>query len=596
LRDRAFATPLSHSGRLKHSTRLKVSALFCLALSYAGGALAQGQLPDMAPIGAQPGKRPAGGDPNAPETHAAPGEESTLSTGDEPDLPQDPLAISEETREQIGTDSELDEPPPSIPSERGFYGLYYYERSLTERYRLAFPLWAEQIKQVPSLKDPTKLVPDRASAYGGFYYNRRGPTHADDIFFPFFWNLRNPAVGSRTTVVGPFVNRRSPGASDDWFFPLYMTGTRPNGGYTVIPPLLTSLHSDENGGLNIIGPAYCSYKGGSSCDTRTATDIDLGIAPFYFFGQNQHRLYEVIPPLLHYYGYEARSEKWMNVWGPYFRGHTGVRASGKERDFLHLLPFYYSIWGKDERHTTLLPFFHLGHKAHPEDPSKSHERLIVTPLFVDKKHDNGAHTFVTWGYAQHRGPSELDMISPLYWSYRVPSIGLDRKLFFPFVYSNVSQREKTLAIFPLFAQSERFGISRSTWVTPLINYRTHLEGWSFSLHPLVHFGESGDSKRRVVAPLYFDFESKVSRNTVAFPLFWRFAKPDTTTTVVGNVLHREKRYPTGKEWEFHILPLFSYGKSPDGHFWNVLFGLTGYSQKGSASTMRFMYLPIELSR
>jgi hypothetical protein len=29
----------------------------------------------------------------------------------------------------------------------------------------------------------------------------------------------------------------------------------------------------------------------------------------------------------------------------------------------HLFPFYYSLWGKDERHTTVLPFFHYGHKG-----------------------------------------------------------------------------------------------------------------------------------------------------------------------------------------------------------------------------------------
>jgi hypothetical protein len=576
--------------------RLARAALL-LSLSHSELALGQGQLPDMAPIGAQPAKRaPSGADPKAPETHAAPGEESTLSTGDEPSLPADPGAISEETRRQIGTDGEVEEDPPEAITKKGFYGLYYFEKSLTERYRLVFPLWVERLKQVPSLKDPTKLETDRASAYGGFYYNRRGPHHADDMLFPVFWNLRDPALGNRTTVVGPFVNRRAGKTTDDWLFPLYMTGTREHGGYTVVPPLLTSLHSDEKGGFNLVGPAFCSWTGGPRCDTRTASDIELGIAPFYFFGQNQQRLYEIVPPLLHYYSHTVRSESWLNVWGPYYRGYKGVRPDGNARDIFHFLPLYYSIWGKKERHTTILPFVHVGYKSHAGEVGKTDESLLVTPLFLNKVDDRGAKTFVTWGYARHRGQSELDMITPLYWQYRQPSIGLERKIFFPFLYTNTSPRETTVAFVPFFAQRERFGISKSTWVTPLFNYQTHLEGWSFALNPVLYFGKNGDADHRVVAPIFFDFESRTSRDTVAFPLFWRFSKPDVTTTLVGNVLHREKRHPSGAEWEVHILPLFSFGGQPDGHFWNLLFGLTGYSQHGSKSTMRLFYLPIELSQ
>jgi hypothetical protein len=522
-----------------------------------------------------------------PETHAAAGEESTLTPGDEPTLPADPLAMSEETEKRIGSDYDPDTAKVPGPIDRRFYGLYYSETSATEQYRLVFPLWAERVRTVPvpgADGEPGKprVEKDRASAYGGFYYNRRGPKNRDDILFPIFWNLEDPLAGSRSTVVGPFVNRRTPKESDDWLLPLYMTGRREHGGYTLIPALLTSLHATEKGGFNLVGPAFCSWSGGEHCDTRTANSIELGIAPFYFFGQNQHRLYEVVPPLLHYYGYQARTESWLNVWGPYYRQRKG------ERDLFHVLPLYYSIWGKDERHTTLLPLFHYGYKGETN--------LFITPLFLSQTQENGGKSFVTWGYARHRGPSELDMITPLYWHYRVPSIGLDRKLVFPFLYTNTSPRENTVVFFPFFSDSERFGISKSTWVTPLFNYQTNQRGWSTALVPLFFWGRKDESHHRVVAPIYFDFESRVHRTTVGFPLFWRFASPNTTSTIVANVFHRERRHPAGNEWEFHILPLFSVGGSPDGHFWNLLFGFTGYSRKGTASTMRLFYLPVELSR
>jgi hypothetical protein len=585
---------------LKSKARSLIGRLLLSAplgvLGYAGPALGQGQLPDMAPIGAQPAQGAPSGGPAPPETHAAPGEESTLSTGDEPSLPADPAAMSDSARAEIGTDGDVETPAPTPVTKHGFYGFYYFEESLTERYRLAFPFWAERLRKVPSLTDPTKLETDRASAYGGFYYNRRGPKNADDILFPLFWNLRDPSQQARATVVGPFVNRRTPKATDDWLFPLYMTGTREHGGYTVVPPLLTSLHSDDKGGFNLVGPAYCSWSGGKKCDTRTATDIELGIVPFYFFGQNQQKLYEVVPPLLHYYSHTSRNDSWLNVWGPYFRGYKGIRPDSNPRDFFHFLPLYYSIWGKKERHTTLLPFFHVGHKSHAGEIGKTDESLHITPFFLNQVGETGAKTFVTWGYARHRGTTELDMISPLYWQYRHPSIGLDRKLFFPFLYTNTSPRESTVAFIPFFGYRERFGISKSTWITPLFNYRTHLEGWAFALNPLLYFGQDGDAKHNVVAPVYFDFKSNTARSTVVFPLFWRFGQTDSTTTLVANVLHREKRRANGTEWEVHILPVFSFGGQPDGHFWNLLFGLTGYSQVGSKSTMRLFYMPIELSR
>jgi len=574
---------LSAAGLLSTAGLLS-AAVLAFGLALAGHAGAQGQLPDVAPIGAQPSKKPQGPPPGTPETHAAAGEESTLSTGDEPALPADPLAMSDETKAQIGSDYDPDTAKNKGPIDRRFYGLYYSETSPTERYRLVFPLWAERIKTLPSAEPNGPPVRDRASAYGGFYYNRRGPQNRDDILFPIFWNLENPMLGSRTTVVGPFVNRRTKTETDDWLLPLYATGTREHGGYTLIPALLTSLHATENGGFNLVGPSFCSWSGGERCDTRTATSIDLGIAPFYFFGQNQRRLYEVVPPLLHYYGYQARSESWLNVWGPYYRQRKGER----ERDLFHLLPLYYSIWGKDERHTTVLPLFHYGYKGE--------ENLLITPLFMNKVGENGAKTFVTWGYARHRGPSELDMITPLYWAYRVPSIGLNRKLVLPFLYTQTSPRENTVVFFPFFSDKLRFGVSRSTWVTPIFNFHTHERGWSMALAPLLFFGRNNESHHRIVAPLYFDFESRVSRTTVGFPLFWRFAAPTTTSTVVANVLHRVRRSPAGNEWEFHFMPLFSMGKSPDGHFWNLLFGFAGYTQKGTASTMRLFYLPVELSR
>jgi hypothetical protein len=440
-----------------------------------------------------------------------------------------------------------------------------------------FPLWAE--RQQPSVTKPEQV--DRASLFGPLYYNRRSAERADDVLFPLFWNLNDRTDGSRTTVVGPFVNRVAPNERDNWLAPLWFTGKRKNGGYTIIPPLLTYTKTDGYGGFNLIGPMFCSWQGGSHCDTRTAHDVDFGFVPFYFYGQNEQKKYEVIPPLLHYYRYDDRDLSWLNIWGPYYREHT------QERDMFHLLPLYWSIVGKNERHTTLLPFFHYGWK------DKSW--LFINPLYLLGHGQEGESTFVTWGYARYRGRTELDMITPFYWHYRDPDIRLDMKLLFPFIYSRTSPRESSQAFFPFWGHFERYGVSETTWITPFFQHTHDLTGWQTNIHPLIYLGRSGYSTHTVVAPFFWDFSGRESRATVAFPVYWRFSDRDQVSQLVGNVYYHEKKLKDGLDWEIHFFPAFSYGETPDGHWWNVLYGLAGYTRRGDHVKMRTLWIPITLS-
>ncbi len=515
-----------------------------------------------------------------PETHAASGAtDSIVPEGNEPALPEDPLKVSDKTRALIGTDLDLSDVPQGMGerTERDFYGLYYDERSGEHRYRVAFPVWAERLQ--PSRTDPA--VTDRASLFAGLYYNRRSAERADDVLFPLIWNLNDRLEDSRTTIVGPFVNRVTKTERDDWLLPLYATGQRPHGGYTLIPPLLTYLSNDAHGGFNMLGPAFCSWSGGQNCDTRTAHDIDLGVFPLYFFGQNARTQYEVIPPLLHYYRYNDRDLSWTNIWGPFYRHHT------QKRDYLHLLPLYWSIWGKGERHTTVFPFFHYGYDQK--------ETLFVNPLYLTHHNTDGDNTFVTWLYARHRGRTELDMITPLYWHYRDPTINLDQKLLFPFLYTRTSPRESDTVFFPFWGHFERFGVSESIWITPFFQHKHDLRGWQTNIHPILYLGRDGRNTHTVVAPIFWDFAGPESRSTVAFPFYWRFAKRDSLSQLIGNVYYSERQYKNGLDWQLHFFPLFSYGETPDGHWWNLLFGLAGYTRQGTATKVRALWVPIELS-
>jgi hypothetical protein len=525
---------------------------------------------------AQPKKK----NPDEPETHAASGAgDHLLTPGGEPTLPEKPLEIPDSIAKRIGSDARLDEPRIDQSGEltRHFYGLMYEEEapSTGYRFRTSFPpFWFERVK--PSLTDPSK--PDRASLFG-LYYNRRSAERSDDILFPLFWNLRDG--DSRTTVIGPWAQRVAPDRADHWLAPIYFWGRRPGGSYLVIPPLLTYFNHDAESGFNLLGPYFCSWKGGNSCDSATAKNMDRGIAPLYFSGQTEDSEYRLIPPLLHYHHLDKREQSSVDIWGPVYRKHT------ETWDSLHIFPLYFSVWGEDERHTTLFPIFHYGHKGESS--------LLINPLFGAATSEAGYKTFVTWGYARYRGKTELDMITPLYWDYRDPEIGLSQKLLFPFYFSRTGPRDNTHVLFPFFANIERTGLSESTWVTPLFQHSTDLRGWSTNIYPILFLGRDGFDTHTVVAPFFWDFASRSSRTTIGFPLYWRFAQENSVSQLIGNVYYSEQKGRQGVDWQVHIFPLLSFGETPDGHFWNVLYGLAGYERRGSMTKLRTFWIPITLS-
>lgn len=511
------------------------------------------------------------------ETHAASTVEGTPSIQtQEPTLPQKPLELPKGAKDRIGSDYQLDpELGRGDKTEHSFYGLYYQEKSDKYRFRTIIPpLWAER-----------KMPGDRASLFG-FYYNRRSVKHDADVLFPLFWRLREDTT--RTTIFFPFMHREReatkelPARHDNWLFPFFFEGKSADGsGYFHVPPLLTFTQHTARGGLDVVGPMFCKWKGGPNCDRRTADVIDMGLPPFYFYGKDETSEYEVIPPLIHYYKYSELGDVSTTLWGPVYLKRS------PEQDTTNVFPLFYRSSGKNEASTTLFPLFHYSYKGN--------ESLIVTPFFVKSTGEKGESAFASLVYAKYRGRTELDMVSPFYWAYRDPDIHLDRKLVFPFYYESTSPRSKDRVIFPLYARFQRAGLSDTTWITPIFRHVTDTTGWETNIFPIVFMGRQYESNHFVVAPILWDFSSPHARTTIVPPLYFRFADDKSLTQVAFNTLYREKKVEGGVEWEFHLLPLFSYGQSPTGHFWNVLFGLAGYTRDGSASKARALYIPIKLS-
>jgi len=509
-------------------------------------------------------------------------------------IPTDPLAMSPEMKAQIGSDYEAHAGPAEGKTKRQYYGLYYQERRGDYRLRMIPPLWFEHTR---GLLDPAHPElgqnPDREGVYGLFYYQRRSQKKSADVLFPLFWHLRDDK--DYLTIAGPFVHQESETGHDNWLAPLFFSGEHKaktgNGhtGYLVVPPLLTfSMWKPENA----FTYSLLYYR------TRSGSDVDAGVVPFYFHGDNGNtdgarKTYTLIPPLLFYHSYSELDQASMTVAGPVIASSTPYRS------VFDIAPFFFHIQGKPETggiresHTTLFPLFHYGKT---DDLS-----LVATPLFLYRKtHDT--HTTITPFYSEattRSGAAKLELagpVVPLYVSYKDKDVDQHTWAFLPFVYRNTSHTRNDW-LTPLFGRFENIGVSRTFWAFPTITASFDEHGYETDFHPLVYVGRSDKSKHTVVAPIYWDFSDPDKRLTIGFPLYWRLAdhKDDSVVEIVGNTLYTQKRTKEGLNWSFRFLPLFSYGESPSGYFWDVLLGLVGFEKTAQAKYLKALYFPIKVA-
>jgi hypothetical protein len=504
--------------------------------------------------------------------------------------PQDPLAISPEVRAQIGSDWQSGPPSPEGPLHHTQWFPYYEETRGDYRLRLLPPVFVEQSR---GLRDPTQMlygVPKSESTeglYGLLYYRRRSLALDMDVVFPAFWRVRDG--DNRVAVFGPVVHRDAPGENDNWLAPIVFAGSRKDGGYLHVPPLLTTSHWGASGAFTLVGPYFRD---------RSGTDVNLGVAPFYFHGDNgnlegSRRTYTLIPPLFTYHAEHEFDGSSMTVVGPV------IAQSNPRRDIFDVAPLYFHIRGKPdtggvvEEHTTLLPFFHYGH-----DPDGS---LFVLPGYyrrVTRTSDAAISLF--YSHVESRsGSTSLTAagpVVPLWWNYNDRDLDIHAWAIAPFFYTSDSPAGHDW-LTPVLGRFDSYGQSTTWWVFPTLTLNGNTHGWEYDFHPIVYTGRSDDSSHTVVAPVFWDFANPKGRTTIGFPVYWRFAEgqDDSVVQVAANTLYMQKRVVGGLDWQFHLLPLFSYGESPTGHFWNVLFGLAGYTRDGAHAQVRALWIPIDVN-
>lgn len=546
---------------------------------------------------AQGAGRARGPKPGAsPEPHAPTAEEeeelhNAYQRASEPEIapPQDPLLVSPEIKAHIGSDFASGPPSPEGPLHHDSWFPYYEERRGDYRLRLVPPFMIEQTRGLPDPSQALYGVPkkeDTEGLYGLVYYRRRSPAMDMDVLFPAAWRVRDR--DNYVTVVGPVMHREAPGENDNWVAPLFFAGSRKEGaGYFHAPLLLTTSHWSPAGAFTVVGPYFRD---------RTGAEVDMGVAPFYFHGDNgsldgNRRMYTLLPELFYYHATRELDSSATTIVGPI------ISESNDKRDVFDVAPLYFHIKGKPEtggvpeEHTTLFPFFHYG-----RDPDSS---LFVLPGYLRRvSHTSDTMLSLLYSHATTRnGATSLTAIGPgvpLWWNYTDRDLGVHAWAAAPFYYQSDSPAGHDW-LTPALGHFESYGLSNTWWVFPSFTFHSNTHGWENDLHPIIYVGRSDDSSHTVVAPFFWDFASPKGRTTVGAPVYWRFAdgQDDSVTQVVVNTIYLQKRVAGGTDWQFHFAPFFSYGEDPGGYFWNVLFGLAGYSRHGTATQTRVLWIPFD---
>jgi len=171
---------------------------------------------------------------------------------------------------KIGSDYAGDRPSAEGQVHQSFFP-WYEERRGDYRLRLLPPLYLQHTRGLdPNTGAPTSKT-DSESLTALVFYQRRSRKVDADILFPLAWRVR--ARENHVYVFGPLAHREAPKEHDNWIAPLVFEGKREDGGYFHSPLLLTTSHWGKDGAFTLVGPYFRD---------RTGTDVDFGVAPFFF--------------------------------------------------------------------------------------------------------------------------------------------------------------------------------------------------------------------------------------------------------------------------------------------------------------------------
>ncbi len=189
-----------------------------------------------------------------------------------------------------------------------------------------------------SIRRPDATTPntDRESLTGLLFYQRRSPKLDADILFPAIWRVRDRE--NHVFVLGPLAHREAPLGARQLARAALFEGNRKDGGYFHSPPLDHVRIGSRRAPSRSLVPYFRD---------RTRRDVDWGIAPFLFRGDNGNldgarKTYTLIPPALFFHRERELDESSLTVVGPV------ISESNAKRSIFDVAPFFFSIKGKPE--------------------------------------------------------------------------------------------------------------------------------------------------------------------------------------------------------------------------------------------------------
>lgn len=557
------------------------------------------------------------GDVATPEELFGTGGDSAEPGGDgaEPDsaTPEDELSLDldiegeGEAEAEGGTGSR--ELPPVHPVEsieearlRWFFvGPYYQGIRGEEGVRLFFPVYFQR----------WTLDGRRELAVLPFYWRSRGPAQGQgtDVAFPFVWSYRRP--DSRTLVIANVYRHRGASSAHTGVAPLAFWGHTAELSYQVGFPLFWRFDWTGDDRSFLLAGLWFDHQTGEGAYRR-------GLFPLVWIGERQGRGYGLGLPLVYHF--------WNNETGR----TTTVVPPVAVRTYTDGYAF------------SLAPVLFFRHQETSSD-------LTLFPLFYYGWNDSGRRTFVSplaWYHGRtgvrmggallyhfaRRPHSRFDGFIPFYLRGSDSQLGTSWQYIFPIIYSSadpVRRRtvlfpvvwdfenrhvRRTTAVMPLMLHTRRLDIRQhTTWVVPTFQYSVRPDGWSFNFHPIAYFNRTGDRSHQVVAPLFWRFAAPESTSTIFFPFYWSFARGDSTTsiffplvfrgtspdrtwTAVLNTVYTSGNHGGVPYWSFSFFPFFRVARPAPGDLeWDILLGLTGYGRRGDRRWVDVFWVPVELA-
>ena len=398
-----------------------------------------------------------------------------------------------------------------------FFFIWYRNNEMLRKWHLiVFPLlWLKQTPDYKTsvfipfyLRHNNTLQNKRTTAITPFYWHKTASREKSDLLIPFYWYKKTQYFDSttrKTLLVAPlYWHYKDANYTDNVIFPLFWhTKSVYYKSFTLFPLYYRYIDYSDNRIFQAITPIFWKYS--------DSTRKNWFVAPLVIaqkkWDPDTSRFFHVIPVF----------------WS----------AKSAHYKYSSLFPLYLYQKNKYYKSFTLNPLFSYGKSA---QSNKKH--IVITPLFWHVQSGKN-----TWQY-----------LIPFWYAYK--KINSDnsvsvKKVAFPVFWYVSDTLHKNITIFPVFSSDVNKAFNTSYLViTPLYwNVKSSYMHQQV-LFPLYfskqEFKRTDTILTRFVAPLYYSYRSNKYQQTIYFPVFWKFSNPEYKSVTV--------------------MPLFSYGKSPDKQF------------------------------